>query len=245
MKFSLYSLSLGFYLFGSAQADILNDKEYDVLEPQPQKYMVFSPELDTSNSQLSMLFFYPEEKVSTVIAAKNDEEAVDDPELSFTEIYNALLKRAKMTSDEIRWLIFDVDKDEEISQLSLNIRQERGLDPKAQVEILPNEEEWKIIMQSEYYMQAVLIIGKQADRIVLRVQESPEWWENIYPSGRIQFFFSPPDNEISTSGDDGETYWLSGDEESALFSRMEEQEAAIWAETFSEAVGGTLTDLAA
>ncbi|KKF93551.1 hypothetical protein CFO_g4095 [Ceratocystis platani] len=244
MKFSVYSLSLGFYLFGAAQADILDDNNYDVIQMQPQKYAVFSPESDEMRSQMSIFSFYPDEKISTVMPAKKDEEALDDPELSLMQIYDALLKRAGMTFDEMRWLMFDMDKNEETSKISATIRQARGLDPNAQVEILPGDQEWRTLMQSEYYELALLIAGKKADRIVLRVKESPDWWKGISLEDRIQFFFSPSDDEMSTSGDGDEPYWLSSEKETALFSSIEKQEAETWAGYFMRGVDEMLSDVA-
>ncbi|KAL2884858.1 hypothetical protein HOO65_090153 [Ceratocystis lukuohia] len=146
MRFPMSYLALALPLFSAVQADIFTDHNYDLKVLYDGRYLIFSPEYHEGCEILDLIEFYPGAKIANIRVARNDEEEKHKNKLDLTEIDTTLAETSNLKPDDMRWVVFDVDKDPKTNKMIAEIRNNRRLGSKEEVKILPTDTEWNTIM---------------------------------------------------------------------------------------------------
>ncbi|KAL2885835.1 hypothetical protein HOO65_070297 [Ceratocystis lukuohia] len=180
--------------------DVLDDKNYEV-KTWGNNFLVFSPEYGEGCEFVDVMGFYPKWKVADIETSKNDEEPEHENKLSLTEVYNALAKRRGVEPGEIRLVAFSVEKeDDKTDELIAGIRESRNIDLWGEVRLFPNDEEWNMILATEYYVKLLQVANRPVQRIIIRTRDHVDWWSRVVHTNRIFFSFGPLERKTPVPG---------------------------------------------
>ncbi|KAL1901217.1 hypothetical protein Cpir12675_000583 [Ceratocystis pirilliformis] len=186
MKLSFYSLPLALSLLGIAQAVILEEYGYEI-ETEDSTHSVYSYYYGESSRTLTKIGFYPDGKTVAIQIAKNDEESDHEDKLSLSEIFAALCEKEDAKPDDIIWLVFDVYKDPNTNNLIREIRNNHNSGLDDDVRIRPASDEWMAIAKTQYYKQAMDLINRPPQEILLGHYFQEDILKNEIPTDCIYF----------------------------------------------------------
>ncbi|KKF92328.1 hypothetical protein CFO_g5317 [Ceratocystis platani] len=199
MRFSFSSLSLVLSFFSLARAGVFEDHGYIVVSDRGM-HMLISPYYSLCEP-LNVINFDAQTKIASIIVANNDEELDHDQKLGLAEIYTTLAEMSGLKPDDMKWVVFDVDEEEdpETTATIAKIRAGRNLDPKQDTQVLPSDKEWTAILDMEYYKKLLQVNSKPVKGVNLAREafvdgDVPEEGipdsDDIYSKDRIYFALS-------------------------------------------------------
>ncbi|KAL2885832.1 hypothetical protein HOO65_070294 [Ceratocystis lukuohia] len=180
--------------------DVMADHGYDV-RTWRDKLLVFSLGYEEDTEFVDIISFYPRCKAAIIETSKNDKEPEHENKLSLTEVYNTLAKRRGAEPNEMRLVVFDVEKeDTETDEVIAEIRRGRNVGTWEEVRILLGEEEWDRILATEYYVKLLQVVNRPVQRIIIRTRDHVDWRGNVIYTNRIFFSLGPLERKTPVPG---------------------------------------------
>ncbi|PHH49652.1 hypothetical protein CFIMG_007699RA00001 [Ceratocystis fimbriata CBS 114723] len=180
--------------------DVMRDHGYDV-RTWRDKLLVFSQGYEEDTAFVDIISFYPRCKAAIIETSKNDKEPEHKNKLSLTEVYNTLAKRRGAEPNEMRLVVFDVEKeDTETDKVIAEIRKGRNFGTWEEVRILLGEEEWDRILATEYYVKLLQVVNRPVQRIIIRTRYHTDRWNRVIYTNRIFFSLGPLERKTPVPG---------------------------------------------
>ncbi|KAL2884883.1 hypothetical protein HOO65_090178 [Ceratocystis lukuohia] len=190
MKFFTSFLPVAASFFGFSIAGIIEDRGYEVVTKK-HLYGIFSPHYQRGLFCVDIIGIDATEKTASIYFMDNESESDHKDKLSLTEIYTALCEKNEMGPNDMNWLIVDVRGDEETDDAIGRIRSGRNLGPHHEVALVPSDEEWDLILGTQYYQTVQQLTNKEVHSIILRHRYDKNLWGKAFSANRIGFSFLP------------------------------------------------------